>query len=145
MEMKNCWRYHFLCGPCRIKGKYEISSSQNFLSSLWDLTSVHTYPVQVPLIICNLNNVISFYVLNSVGPISINITCFIANCLLANQKRCKSGAVDCVGGGVLYFLAYCPYFEKNKRRLMRSPCCLCHSLIFLFSMQSMSYQRKAGN
>jgi hypothetical protein len=24
-------RLRFLCGPCRIKGKYAISSSQNFL------------------------------------------------------------------------------------------------------------------
>jgi hypothetical protein len=28
------------------------------------------------------------------------------------------------------FLTYFPYFEKNKRRLVRSPCCLCHPLIF---------------
>jgi hypothetical protein len=28
---KNCWRRHFLSRPCRIKGKYAISSSQNFL------------------------------------------------------------------------------------------------------------------
>jgi hypothetical protein len=26
---KNCWRRYFLCGPCHIKRKYAISSSQN--------------------------------------------------------------------------------------------------------------------
>jgi hypothetical protein len=29
--MKNCWRHHFLCGLVHIKGKYVISSYQNFL------------------------------------------------------------------------------------------------------------------
>jgi hypothetical protein len=28
---KNYWRRRFLCGPCRVKRKYVISSSQNFL------------------------------------------------------------------------------------------------------------------
>jgi hypothetical protein len=28
---KNCWKRPFLCGPCRIEGKWAISSSQNFL------------------------------------------------------------------------------------------------------------------
>jgi hypothetical protein len=29
--MKNCWRHRFLCGPCCVKGKQAISSSQNFV------------------------------------------------------------------------------------------------------------------
>jgi hypothetical protein len=28
---KSCWRRRFVCGPCRIKRKQAISSSQNFL------------------------------------------------------------------------------------------------------------------
>jgi hypothetical protein len=30
-QYKTCWTYRFLRGPCRTKGKYVISSSQNFL------------------------------------------------------------------------------------------------------------------
>jgi hypothetical protein len=26
-----CWKRRFLCGPCRIKGKWAINSSQKFL------------------------------------------------------------------------------------------------------------------
>jgi hypothetical protein len=32
---KDCWRRRFLCGPCRKKGKWVISSSQNKLLFLW--------------------------------------------------------------------------------------------------------------
>jgi hypothetical protein len=31
IHTKNCWTPRFLCGPCRIKGKLAINSSQNFL------------------------------------------------------------------------------------------------------------------
>jgi hypothetical protein len=31
---RNCWTSRFLCGPCRIKGKQAISSSQNILLDL---------------------------------------------------------------------------------------------------------------
>jgi hypothetical protein len=52
-------------------------------------------------------------------------------------QRCPSVAVQLQGGGggvisspkilneTNTFLAYLPYFEKNKSRLMRSRCCLC--------------------
>jgi hypothetical protein len=31
---KNCWTRRSLCSPCHIKGKYVISSSQNFLLNI---------------------------------------------------------------------------------------------------------------
>jgi hypothetical protein len=36
---KNLWRRRFLCFPRRIKGKYEISSSQNLLLFLYFVCS----------------------------------------------------------------------------------------------------------
>jgi hypothetical protein len=35
---------------------------------------------------------------------------------------------------ILQFLAYFPYFEKNKSRLMRSSCCVCVCVCILLSL-----------
>jgi hypothetical protein len=43
---KNCWRRHFPCGPCRIKGKLSISSSQNFLFQICCLVVMKHSSVQ---------------------------------------------------------------------------------------------------
>jgi hypothetical protein len=40
---RNCLRRHFLCSPCRVKGKYEISFSKNLLID-WPLVITWLWP-----------------------------------------------------------------------------------------------------